>query len=222
MPGEDVIEALDALAALGTGAQLSQTIRALENSLVSKRRTSVQRVTAQAGVDENVLRGALAIKQIAGQINVIVHVAGILTALPYVLRKDERIESLSLGAGNTGRTHDLETDRQIAEFKFIAWQGGAETIRQNSLFIDIFNLASAETSKRRRMYVLGRDHPEHFLKGGRAIRSVLSRNSGVAKRFAALHGDRFRTVAEYFASVDDKVEIVDLRDVVPAFGSSAA
>jgi hypothetical protein len=40
-----------------------------------------------------------------------------------------------------GRSFDLETDRQVAEFKFIAWRGGAEAIRQNGLFIDIFRLA---------------------------------------------------------------------------------
>lgn len=65
----------------------------------------------------------------------------------------EQIESLSLGAGNTGRSHDLEPDRRIAEFEFIEWRGGAESIRQNSLFVDLFNLASSDIDKRKVLYV---------------------------------------------------------------------
>jgi hypothetical protein len=48
------------------------------------------------------------------------------------------------------------------------------------LFIDLFNLATAETDKRRYMYVLGRAHPERFLAGRRAISSVLSRHEVAA------------------------------------------
>lgn len=79
------------------------------------------------------------------------------------------IESLSLGAGNTGRHHDLETDRQIAEFKFIRWRGGAEAIRQNNVFIDIFNLASANKKKRRVLYLLDKHHALRFLGPKRII-----------------------------------------------------
>lgn len=122
------------------------------------------------------LQAALGVKRMAGQINVIVHAVGILVSLPYVLEPGERIESLSLGAGNTGRLHDLETHRQIAEFKFIEWRGGPESIRQNSLFVDLFNLVSANTSKRRVLYVIGKETPLRFLRNRRALSSVLSRN----------------------------------------------
>lgn len=54
----------------------------------------------------------------------IMHAAGIMVALPWILESGEIVESLSLGAGNTGRDHDLETNRRIAEFKFIDWRGG--------------------------------------------------------------------------------------------------
>ena len=71
----------------------------------------------------------------------------------------EVVELLSLGAGNTGRDYDLETDRRIAEFKFITWRGGAEAIRQNHTFVDMFNLACADTTKRRVLYLLDADVP---------------------------------------------------------------
>lgn len=142
-----------------------------------------------------------------------------LVVLPHILERDERIESVSLGAGNTGRGHDLVTNRQIAEFKFIQWRGGSESIRQNSLFIDLFNLASTKTSKRRYMYVVDREHPDRFLANRRALSSVLSRNTGAAARFKALHGEQFKTVADYADHIKDRVEIVDLREIVPAFAA---
>ena len=51
---------------------------------------------------------ALLVKRSAGQINVIVHAVGILVALRKILEPGELVQSLSIGAGNTGRAHDLE------------------------------------------------------------------------------------------------------------------
>jgi hypothetical protein len=98
-------------------------------------------------VGESHLMAALAVKAMAGQVNVVIHTLGILVSLPYLLEDGELVESLSLGAVNTGRKHDLETNRRIAELKFIEWRGGAESIRQNTLFIDLFGLASSDSSK---------------------------------------------------------------------------
>jgi hypothetical protein len=222
MASHDLSRAADAIARLGRGTDLTATIRSIEASLAGKQRRAAQRTVAKHEIDQAVLSGALAIKDLAGQINVVVHTVGILVALPHILQRDERIESVSLGAGNTGRDHDLVTDRRIAEFKFIQWRGGAESIRQNSLFIDLFNLASATTSKARYMYVVGREHPDRFLSGGRALSSVLSRNAAAAARFRSLYGDRFETVADYADHIKDRVQLVDLRDVVPAFGTDSA
>ena len=159
-------------------------------------------------------------KSLVGQVNVVIHVVGILIALPHILANGERVQNLSLGAGNTGRSHDLETDRQIAEFKFIAWRGGAEAIRQNGLFVDIFNLVSTPGTKRRVMYVVDKEHPLRFLSNNRSISSVLSKSRAVEERFRDAHGTQFTTVREYWNAVADEVDIVDLRDVVPAFASS--
>ena len=209
-------EAAHALELLGVGTQLTIRIGELERTLVQQSREGLIEQLATEGVDAETLAAALFIKKLAGQINVIVHAVGILASLPYILEESEVIESLSLGAGNTGRAHDLETDRRVAEFKFIEWRGGSESIRQNSLFVDIFNLVSTRTIKRRILYVVGKDHPMRFLGNKRAITSVLSRNAAVARRFHEAHGARFDTVREYWESVEDYIEIIDLRDVVPA------
>jgi hypothetical protein len=49
-----------------------------------------------------VLGAAGLVKQLAGQINMIIHALGILLCLPHILRPSEIIDYVSLGAGNTG------------------------------------------------------------------------------------------------------------------------
>ena len=70
---------------------------------------------------------------------------------------------------------DLETNLRVAEFKFINWRGGTETIRQNGVFKDYLLLALHPTAKRKHLYLLGTDHAVKFLRGGRALSSVLNR-----------------------------------------------
>ena len=69
------------------------------------------------------------------------------------------------------------------------------------------------------MYVVDREHPDRFLANRRALSSVLSRNATAAARFKALHGEQFKTVADYANYIEDRVEIVDLREIVPTFGA---
>lgn len=214
---DELTDALRAVERFSSSGGLRDRISELEYRLPKLARGDAIKYLKSEGISEHALLGALAIKAMAGQINVVVHVLGILASLPHVLEADEIIESLSLGAGNTGKRFDMETSKQVAEFKFIGWRGGAEAIRQNSVFADLFNLASADTEKRRVLYVVGKEHPLRFLRGGRALSSVLSKNASVAARFRNRHPDLLR-VSEYYALVEHAVEIVDLRDAVPAFG----
>jgi hypothetical protein len=213
---EQLSGALRSLARFGVGPRLTERIASLEWGLRGLDRDSIGRPLELAHVDREVLAGALLVKDVSRQVDVIIHALGILQALPALLEDGEVVESMSLGAGNTGRAHDLETDRRIAEFKFIAWQGGPESIRQNGLFIDVFRLAEADTTKRRQMFVVGTHLPLKFLNGGRAIKSVLSRSSKAAEDFAALHGEGFVRVRDYWARVRDRVELVDVTSYVPA------
>nr|HEX4313342.1 hypothetical protein [Kofleriaceae bacterium] len=199
---------------------LTAKIASLERALANLSREEIVDHPHTAGLAEHTLPAALAIKALAGQINVVIHAVGILVALPYILEAGEAVEVLSLGAGNTGRPFDLETDRQVAEFKFITWRG-SDTIRQNSTFVDLFNLATATTTKRRVLYVLDKEYPLRFLRGGRSLSSVLSKNVKAKERFFSLHGTKFERVRDYFATIESHVEVVDLRNLVPAFQSAA-
>jgi hypothetical protein len=215
-------DALGILERFATSAKLTARISRLEQEARSRDRGTIADLLSNDKLDSEVLAAALLVKNVARQIDVVVHALGILIALPHILEDGEQVLNLSLGAGNTGRPHDLETDRRIAEFKFIGWQGGPESIRQNGLFVDLFNLASARTDRKRELYVVGTTIPLRFLNNRRSLTSVLSKDSAVAGRFRELHGDRFATVNEYYATVRDLVQIIDVSEIVPSFKLLAA
>jgi hypothetical protein len=195
---DDINDALQRLSEFASARELSARIADLEHDLSRTTLEDAQLVLATQGIDSDLMQAALDVKKMSGQINVVVHAVGILVSLPYILNPAERIESLSLGAGNTGRLHDLETNQRIAEFKFIKWKGGAESIRQNGVFVDLFNLASTSTDRKKYLYVVGKEHPMRFLNGGRSLSSVLSKNASVAERFDEAHGDTFTVVRDYW------------------------
>ena len=203
----------------GFGVGQALTVR-LANLEAAARRglrgREIQALLTHEQIDPELIAAARRIKVLAGQINVVMHAAGMMVSLPWILDEGEVVESLSLGAGNTGRDHDLVTDRRIAEFKFIDWRGAADAGRQNSLFADVFSVASQATRKRRIVYVLGTEHPMRFLRGGRAISSVLGQSAKTRRRFHEEYGEgTFSTVRDYWATVSDLVEIADLRELVP-------
>lgn len=150
----------------------------------------------------------------AGQINVIIHAAGIICSLPAILRTGEIVESVSLGAGNTGRKFDLETNLQVAEFKFIDWQGGAETIRQNGIFKDFYELAEHKTDKRKMLYVVGTKYPLKFLAGKRALKSVLSKQPAILADIQNKYGESLRVVRDYYEIMKSTVEVCDVSPYV--------
>lgn len=114
------------------GAALTQRIAEIEAELAGANMS--QTWSAARDVDADLLAAAALLKTAAGQINVIIHTAAIVVALPFILEEGEVVESVSLGAGNTGQNFDSETSRRVAEFKFIQWRSGPESIRQNSIF----------------------------------------------------------------------------------------
>lgn len=214
----DLTSAISALDRFARAADLSRRLGSLERTFTGVSSPRVADVLGDEGIVGDLLEAALVVKRAAGQINVTIHALGILLALPHILEEDEGVTSLSLGAGNTGRAFDLETNKRVAEFKFITWRGGAEAIRQNSIFIDIFNLLQDMSGRRKYLYVLGKDVPLRFLQGGRSIESVLSKNSAIAHRFGERYGEKYKRVNEwYFNEARGLVQIEDLSGVLSAF-----
>jgi hypothetical protein len=207
---------LDLLAAFVRG-DLRSTISKTEGAVGGLKSPDIGKLLLAQGINRGLLSAAAEVKRASAQIDVIIHALGILSVLPHILEADEIVEAVSLGAGNTGRAFDLETNLRVAEFKFITWRGGPESIRQNSIFKDFFDLATADTEKRRYLYLLGVEHPLKFFRGRRALPSVLSKNQATRDKFIALHGTRYETVDQYFSDHASLVEIVDLSQWLPEF-----
>ncbi len=193
-----------------TGPDLTHTLGRIEGAVRGISANNCDAFLEGAGAGREVLAAAAEMKRLAGQINVTIHALGILLCLPHILEPGEKVEYVSLGAGNTGREFDLETNLRVAEFKFIRWRGGPESIRQNSIFKDYVLLAEHPTPKRKYLYLLGTHHALKFLQGGRALNSVLSRNDKLQKMFFDRFGDRFRTVRDYYAAHGGAVQIEDV------------
>ena len=197
------------------GADLTARIAELEWSVKGCDSTQCAAKSTGAGATSELLSAAYAVKRAAGQINVLIHAVGGLLLVPQIMEPGEKVEYMSLGAGTSGREFDLETDRRVAEFKFIHWTGGADTIRQNSLFKDFYLLAEHPTQKRKELFVLDTKHPLKFLRAGRSLRSVLSKNVTLWDRFQTTHGDRYQTVGDYYAAHQHDVAIRDAAPLVP-------
>jgi hypothetical protein len=209
----DLLQAINDLQGF-TRNSLTKRIKALESSLENADANTCSTILAREFVSNELLTSAFQLKRTARQIDTMVHALGILLALPHLLQPNEQIEYLSLGAGNTGRAFDLETTQRVAEFKFINWQGGSETIRQNSLFKDFFLLAEYPTPKRKFLYVLGKKYPLKFFRGSRSLASVMSRNRKLWEELQSKYADQFTTVEEYYSDKHDEVIIEDISAVI--------
>ena len=213
----DLESAAKSLRGFYAGKSLTSRISELQLGVEGSVNNGVADLLTVESIDESVLDAALQLKMVAGQINVVIHAVGILLSLPFVLDAGEVVSFVSLGAGNTGKAFDLETDKRVAEFKFINWQGGAEAIRQNQLFKDFFYLAEYEGDKRRCLYVLDTQSPLKFLGGRRALSSVLSRNRTLRDDFYAKYGEKYSVVCDYYRDRQSRVELISLVNLVPYF-----
>lgn len=199
------------------GGSLKKRISFLEKEFSGATNVVCKSLLSNQGIDLSLFTSSLFVKRASSQINEIVHAVGILISLAYILRENEVVESLSLAAGNTGRPFDLETNFRVAEFKFIDWKGGPESIRQNQFFKDFYLLAEFDTLKKKYLYTVGVDYPLIFLQGRRALKSVLSKNYELWSKFQSQFGTKFTTVGEYYSFRENHVELIDLKDIIPFF-----
>jgi hypothetical protein len=196
---------------------LGDNLAEFERLLVNLDKGACEVVLNSHSLSSNVLSSAIFVKRAASQINVVVHALSILLSLPVLLEPNETVSSLSLGAGNSGRGFDLETNLRCAEFKLTDWKGGSEAIRQNRLFKDFYCLAEAPTNKKKQLFVVGINEPLRFLSGNRACGSVMSGNRKLWEEFQRSYGSVCRTVGQYYSLHKEEVEIQDLTQIVPGF-----
>src|SRR5713226_4418403 len=108
-PGSSAVsKALARLDAFTGGAMPRVRVSQLEGLLAGVDREALRSVLAREMINDDVLRAALLLKQLAGEVNVLIHAVGILLTLPHILEAGETVLSSSLGAGTGGRPYDLE------------------------------------------------------------------------------------------------------------------
>src|SRR5580765_1512540 len=110
---DDFVSAIKSVKAF-TGTDLTQTLVTVEAAIRGNTALNCLRTLEECGAESAVLDAASLIKHLAGQVNVVIHALGILLCLPKILSPTEVIDYVSLGAGNTGRPFDLETNERIA------------------------------------------------------------------------------------------------------------
>lgn len=190
---------------------------------------AAERATDVLGDVATAYLATLALKVLAGEVDVLLHAIGIAAALPHVLTDGEQVISVSVdhdGGGTAGSAGlgvgDLVTDRQVAEFTFIRWaERGGNGQREVKLLRDLIKLDlledTAASGRRRILYVTGGAPALKFLTSGQTIGKKLGRNADVLARFADRHGQRFSRIGDYWAHLQStgRVELVDLHVVAP-------
>ena len=76
-------------------------------------------------------------------------------------------------------------------------------------------LVEHPTEKQKFLYVLGTEHVDNFLNGGRAISSELGRNVKLGKEYTEKYGNRYRKVRDYYLARKDLVVVQDVSSFVP-------
>jgi hypothetical protein len=174
------------------------------------------KILGESFLDSKLLESAFLIKDVSKQINVVIHTLGILMSLSDVLTPGESIESLSLGAGNSGSEFDLVTSLRVCEYKFIQWQGN-DANRLKELFLDFYKLGEYKTSRKKELYVLGEDIPMKFLRGGRTVLKVLDKKANLMLDYTEKYGDKYPLVRDYYEYRTNEIKIIDLRSLSPHF-----
>lgn len=204
-------ESLSKIENFQTNNSLTNIISSFEKNLESKDKFGFEDCLQSLNFDTGIYSAAVEIKEVTSQIDVIIHAWGILSALDSILEPDEKIEYLSLGAGNTGKNFDLSTNKRVAEFKFINWKGGPESIRQNGIFKDFFNLVENGAGDRKRcLYVLDTEKPLKFFNSNRRMESILSKNQTLKTEFESKYGE-IEYVHQYYNKFKHLVEIIDIK-----------
>jgi len=194
---------------------LADTIANIESQLSGAASSDALAINATARIDKSLVASAAQVKRASAQIDVVIHAVGILHALPYLLETGEVVETASLGAGNAGSDFDLVTNRRIAEFKFIYWQGGSESVRKKTLFQDYFKLVREKTTKAKYFYLLNTEIPLRFLSGNSNTLRMLDRKQRLRDDFQIRYGAQFQTVGDFYRAHKDLVSFINLVKLIP-------
>ena len=81
---------------------MTARIRSLETAVRNRPADEVADLLTNEQLEAELVAAARAVKAMAGQINVLIHAAGVLVSLPYILEPEEIVESVSLALATPG------------------------------------------------------------------------------------------------------------------------
>ena len=209
-PSQIAIE--DAIKLLQTfrGADLTRTIDRIEKSLSGVSADGYASVLTTSGAKAKALGAAGLIKQMAGQINVVIHTLVYSCAF-----------LIFCGQVKSSNTHRLVPETPAEP---LTWRLASASRNSNSSagragrnrfakipYSRISLRWRAQTPKDKYLYVVGTEHGEKFFNRGRALSSVLSHSVKLRKEFTEKFGDRYRTVRDYLP----RKGLVVIQDVSP-------
>jgi hypothetical protein len=176
---------------------LTSKIAKVEFEVVGLNRSQVTDWLHAAAIDIGLLTSAQTVKRAAAQIDVVLHVLGILVLLPSILNEGELVEGLSLGAGSSKVSRfDLETSHRIAEFTFIEWTGNDNT-RLQKIFKDFYRLVEFETTKAKELWLTDDTYVLKYLRSRTSVRSATHKYRDVWEAIQAKYPSIDR-VSDYF------------------------
>lgn len=168
---------------------------------------------------ETIFLAAKIIKQASSQIDEIVHASGIMIAKEVWLNEDEKVEYLSLGAGNLKERFDMETNLRIAEFKFGKWnEKSANGIRRRGYFSNYVSLLAANNPRSKYFVVEDKKAFIKFMSGKATWRNVLSKNPSGFKKLENFIIENKKeyliTVDEIYKEFEGRVTIIEFNQII--------
>lgn len=126
--------------------------------------------------------------------------------LPFILKDQEIVESLSLGAGSSeAKRFDLETNLRIAEFTFIDWRGNDNT-RLQKIFKDFYRLAEFPTKKEKELWVSDDTYVMKYLRSRASVRSATQKHRDVWETIQSSYPE-IQIVSDYYRRHGAKVTL---------------
>jgi hypothetical protein len=193
-----------------SGTSLASKIAEMELNFVRLDKAAVVERLRADSIDTTLLDAARTVKRAAAQIDVVLHALGIVVLLPRVLEDGEVVESLSLGAGSSeAKRFDLETNRRVAEFTFIDWQGNDNT-RLQKMFKDFYRLSEFKTEKRKELWLTDDTYLLKYFRSGSSVRSATHKHRDVWEDFQARYPNATR-VSDYYRihAADVRLKVYD-------------
>ena len=196
-------------------------INAFKNQSVREKLKEIEKLdeTISEHDFETIFSAANVIKKASAQIDEIVHASGIMIALSVWLHADEKVEYLSLGAGNHKNHFDLKTNLRIAEFKFGKWnEGGANGVRRRGYFSNYVSLLTSTDQRDKYFVVEDKEAFLTFIKGKASWKNVLSKNPFVLEKLEKFLKENsmrdVQTINEIYLKFEKVVTIVDFKEII--------